>query len=218
MINIYGYPFFILASFFLLYIGFIKIIRFSGLKIKIFSLFIMFSLICRDISLTILATSKNIIFLYILKPFFYLNYLCIPVLSMIAIYIIMRNPKFKFRNIIAATLIFTLLYCIIISLMPNYIGLSNYYGYKMCIENIEYFYLFKAFINALFLIFAIGLLDKSYLEKKGVYLIIIAALIAVIEIVLTMLQLRIFQENILSDFCWIIVFIYALNQLQKNKK
>ena len=215
MINIYVYPFFIIFSFFLIYIGVIRAMKFAGLKIKIFSILIFFSLICRYLSLTILMTSKNIILLYMLKPFFYLNYLSIPIISMITIYIIMRNEKFNFNNIFIVSLVFILLYCGMIYLMPSYIKLSNYYGYKMYLQSPEYFYLFKAFINTLFLIFAIRLLDRSYLDKKGIYLIIVAAILAIVEIVLTILGLRIFQENVLSDFSWILVFIYALYMPKK---
>lgn len=215
MINIYIYPFFIVFSFFLIYIGVIRAIKFAGLKIKIFSLLIFFLLIGRYLSLAILMTSKNIILLYILKPFFYSNYLSIPILSMVTIYIIMRNEKFHFENIFVISLILTILFFFMLELMPSYIRLSDYFGYKMYLQRPEYLYLFKVFINASFLIFATRLLDKSSLDKSGIYLIIIAALVAIIEIVFTFLNINIFQENILSDFCWIIAFIYALKKLKK---
>ena len=99
--------------------------------------------------------------------------------------------------------------------MPSYIEISNYYGYKMYLQSPEFVYLFKVFINTSFLIFAIKLLDKGYLDKKGIYLIVVATITAIVEIVLTMLGINIFQENILSDFCWIIAFIYALGKLKK---
>ncbi|MBC8062035.1 MAG: hypothetical protein H7Y18_15390 [Clostridiaceae bacterium] len=127
----------------------------------------------------------------------------------------MRNEKFQFKNIIVTSLIFTLVYFIMINRVPSYIEFSNYYGYKMYLENPECFYLFKVFINTLFLIFAISLLNKNYLDKNGIYLIMIAASMAIVEIVLTMLSIRILQENIASDFCWIIASIYALNRLKK---
>ena len=212
MINIYMYPCFVLFSLFFIYIGVVSAIKFAGIKIKIFSMLIFFLLILRYLSLTILMTCKSIIFLYILKPFFYLNYLSIPMLSMVTIYIIMRNEKFQLKNIFVASLILAFGYFIILANIPNYIELSNYYGYKMYLQRPEFIYLFKVLINTLFLIFAINLLDKNHLDKRGIYLIISAALISIIEIVLTMVGIKIFQENILSDFIWILAFIYALNK------
>ena len=212
MINIYMYPCLVLFSLFFIYIGVVSAIKFAGIKIKIFSMLIFFLLILRYLSLTILMTCKSIIFLYILKPFFYLNYLSIPMLSMVTIYIIMRNEKFQLKNIFVASLILTFGYFIILANIPNYIELSNYYGYKMYLQRPEFIYLFKVLINTLFLIFAINLLDKNHLDKRGIYLIISAALMSIIEIVLTMVGIKIFQENILSDFIWILAFIYALNK------
>ena len=212
MINIYMYPCFVLFSLFFIYIGVVSAIKFAGIKIKIFSMLIFFLLILRYLSLAILMTCKSIMFLYILKPFFYLNYLSIPMLSMVTIYIIMRNEKFQLKNIFVASLILAFGYFIILANIPNYIELSNYYGYKMYLQRPEFIYLFKVLINTLFLIFAINLLDKNHLDKKGIYLIISAALMSIIEIVLTMVGIKIFQENILSDFIWILAFIYALNK------
>ena len=212
MINIYMYPCLVLFSLFFIYIGVVSAIKFAGIKIKIFSMLIFFLLILRYLSLAILMTCKSIMFLYILKPFFYLNYLSIPMLSMVTIYIIMRNEKFQLKNIFVASLILTFGYFIILANIPNYIELSNYYGYKMYLQRPEFIYLFKVLINTLFLIFAINLLDKKHLNKKGIYLIIAAALLSIIEIVLTMVGIKIFQENILSDFIWILAFIYALNK------
>jgi len=212
MINIYMYPCFVLFSLFFIYIGVVSAIKFAGIKIKIFSMLIFFLLILRYLCLAILMTCKSIMFLYILKPFFYLNYLSIPMLSMVTIYIIMRNEKFQLKNIFVASLILAFGYFIILANIPNYIELSNYYGYKMYLQRPEFIYLFKVLINTLFLIFAINLLDKNHLDKKGIYLIISAALMSIIEIVLTMVGIKIFQENILSDFIWILAFIYALNK------
>jgi len=212
MINIYMYPCFVLFSLFFIYIGVVSAIKFAGIKIKIFSMLIFFLLILRYLSLAILMTCKSIMFLYILKPFFYLNYLSIPMLSMVTIYIIMRNEKFQLKNIFVASLILAFGYFIILANIPNYIELSNYYGYKMYLQRPEFIYLFKVLINTLFLIFAINLLDKNHLDKRGIYLIISAALMSIIEIVLTMVGIKIFQENILSDFIWILAFIYALNK------
>jgi len=207
MINIYMYPCFVLFSLFFIYIGVVSAIKFAGIKIKIFSMLIFFLLILRYLSLAILMTCKSIMFLYILKPFFYLNYLSIPMLSMVTIYIIMRNEKFQLKNIFVASLILAFGYFIILANIPNYIELSNYYGYKMYLQRPEFIYLFKVLINTLFLIFAINLLDKNHLDKRGIYLIISAALMSIIEIVLTMVGIKIFQENILSDFIWILAFI-----------
>jgi len=212
MINIYMYPCFVLFSLFFIYIGVVSAIKFAGIKIKIFSMLIFFLLILRYLCLAILMTCKSIMFLYILKPFFYLNYLSIPMLSMVTIYIIMRNEKFQLKNIFVASLILAFGYFIILANIPNYIELSNYYGYKMYLQRPEFIYLFKVLINTLFLIFAINLLDKNHLDKRGIYLIISAALMSIIEIVLTMVGIKIFQENILSDFIWLVAFIYALNK------
>ena len=127
----------------------------------------------------------------------------------------MRNEKFQFKNIIKISLVLTLLYVIVINISLNYVKISAFYGYKMYLQSPEYFYLFKAFANTLFLIFSINLLGKNYLDKKGMYLIIIASITAIVEIVITMLGIRILQENILSDFCFMIAFVYALNKLKK---
>jgi len=127
----------------------------------------------------------------------------------------MRNEKFQFKNIIKISLILTLWYVILININPSYVKLSNFYGYKMYLQSPGYFYLFKAFANTLFLIFSISLLGKNCLDKKGVNLIIIASIIGIVEIVITMLGIRILEEYILSDFCFIIAFVYALGKLKK---
>ncbi len=216
MINIYLYPIIILSTLLLICLGTSIALRFAPIKIKILSIILFSLLALRYITLLILIVSKNIILLYLLKPIFFINYLCGPIAALVAIYIIMRDEKYKFSNIFIIFFIIAILYFICISFFSSSIELSNYYGYRMYLVKSQFISLFVVTINAFYLILGIRLLDRSNIDTSGIYLIIVAATIAIVEIVLQMVGANFLQENILSDFFWIIAFLYSLNKLKSR--
>ena len=216
MINIYLYPALIIISLLFIFIGIYLSWGFAPKKIKVFSIILFFLLTLRYIILEIFIFRNNIIFLYVFKPLFFINYLCIPMVALVSIYITMRNEKIKFSGIFPLFLVFFLLYFIVIYILPCSIKLSENYGYNIYLINSSFIKLFDVLVNVFFLVIAVNLLYKKHLDIRGIYLIIVASLLSTIEAILPINSGEIFQQNLLSNFIWIITFVYALNKLKSR--
>ena len=216
MINIYFLPILVLFTIFLVAMGIKRAASCGAFKIRRFSILLFALALLHYISIIILMLSKNILFLYTLKVFFYLNYLYIPFMAITAVYIIVRKDNIKFINIIYIFVLLTCIYSYIMVTFVNNLILYRNLAYIMYLHNHEFIFLFILLINIFFLLLGLAFLKKGNIEKLGAYLVVLASLIAVYEILLVLLGKSIFQENIISDFIWIITFVHTLKQLRKN--
>lgn len=214
MINVY--VLLIIFSLFFILVGIYNSLVFAPKKIKIFSIVLCILFALRYLTLILFILVKNIVFLYIFKPIFFINYLTIPMAALTAIYIIMRNEKIKFSNIFLIFLVALVLYIILLLRISSNIEFSEYIGYRMYLLYYDYINLCIVLINVAFIVLATKLLYKRNLDRLGIYMIIISSLCSIIEVIIAISFKEIYQPNLFGDFLWIITFVYALKRLKSR--
>lgn len=165
----------------------------------------------------ILFASDNIVFLYILKYFEFLNLTSIPIMAIISLYIFYRSDSVKFYYVIIVSVVLFSVCIYLIVGMDYYIERTQQYGYCIYLVNNTYIKLFQMLLLSFFLICGILALGRKVANNKGLMLIIAASSISMGEIVLTTFNFQILCNQIIGDIVWIIVMQYALNTMEQSK-
>lgn len=211
----YFYLILLLLIFVLLYKGISFSMKFAPAKIKLLSIFAFILLTLRYIALLIFLASQTIKYLYLFKPIIFLNLLCIPILALISIYILARKDKLKLSYFIIVSTIILLLYILTVTKLQVNIEIYRNLGYKMYFSNYKLIEGIYLIINTIFFFSAILLLSNSITNRFGMWLALISALIAMLEIIVKTLGISLFPMLILGDIFWIITVVYALFKLKK---
>lgn len=210
----YFYFLLLLLGFILLYRGISFIFYFAPVKIKLITIFAFILLGLRYITLILFLLCNSIKYLYLFKPLVFLNFLAIPVLALVSIYILARKDKLKFNYCITASFILLALYIIVLMKLPVEVDLYKNLGYRVIFagSNVtDYAYLI---INTV-LFFISLLLGDNNIKKTGMWLISLSAFVTMLEIVLKLLGVTIIPVLLFGDLIWIITADYALNRLKK---
>lgn len=186
-------------------------------KIRILSLIVFSILLLRYATLLILFYSSKITYLYNLKYSFSLQLCAIPVLISIIIYIVIRNNKISFNYVYLLAITFLFIYIGIV--LKNEVSLRMFmdykFGYYMYFVN-EYILVYYGAINLIALIFTIWMLYESN-DKRTIYLCIFSALVSVIEVVATLMGIRVMPQYLLGELCWISALVYSIKRIKKSK-
>lgn len=199
---------------FLLYEGIISSLLYAPKKIKIISLLALFLMTFRYITLIILLVTKNQNYLYLLKPMVYTNFLCLPIIGMISIFIFARNSSVKFKNILLMCTILCIAYCIVIYKSNLIINISNICGYTIKLQLEDYFYITSLIINSILIVKGIGTFNKIYSSKLGATLIIISSGITLISVLLTSINTNP-TWLLMGDISWIVTIDYGLRKFKR---
>lgn len=216
MLNFYGYIFIIFIVIFLM-IKALYISKFSPAKIKIAAIVVIIIMMMRYFSMLILSLAYNIKYLYLLKTFFFLNFLGVPLLALIVLYIFIRKDNINFSYVFIVAVAMISIYGLMIYKCAAVIYGNCIYGYTM--EFTEYMYLYWIFIiiNTMILFLAISLIKNKNVNRLGISLVIVASLVTIVENILWIIGIRIFQESIIGEMLWTITIVYALNKVKKKK-
>jgi hypothetical protein len=201
--------------FLFVYFGISFSVKFAPAKIKILSLAVLIILSFRYIALLIFLITENIKSLYLLKPFIFLNLLCIPIFAVITIYIFARNDKIKFNFSIIAAIVLLLIYVAAIIKLSANIEVYENLGYIMSFKNyilVDGIYLF---LNTMIFFMAIVLLGDKNANKLGMWLIIASTFVVIFELITRFCGITILPAILFGDMMWIISVDYALYKLKK---
>lgn len=196
----------------------LHISTFAPNKIKMTAIIVISVMILRDISLIILSLAHNIKYLYLLKPIFFLNFICIPLLALIVLYIFIRRDNISFSYIFIAAAVLLGLYAVVIYKCPTFIEANGVYGYSMSFNKDFYLYWCYIILNTIILFLSIVFLQYKNINKLGIGLVAGASFITIVELILWIIGVRILQENIIGDIMWSITILYALNKIKKKIK
>lgn len=187
-------------------------------KICILSSAVLVLLILRYISLFIMYMSKNINYIYMLKPFYFIYFLCIPLCGLISVYILIRNDKINFMYILLISFVIIIVYEIVMLKMQIYISISDDYGfgYVMYLTKYSiYMDVFNLAVNIVFLLTAISFLNKKNIV--GMFFIMLAALTSIIGMVFMYIGKYNVPQYILGELFWIMALNYSLEKVRKKK-
>ncbi len=209
---------------FLLFIMFLLVILMknnmvrSPKKIKIYMQIVITLLLIRYLSLLFISIVENARFIYYLKPILFLNYLCIPLISLALIYVYLRYDKIGFKAIYLIAGIMSAIYFAGMKFLSGKIILDSKYGYRIVLDNeIMIYILFLALIGILFL-FCVYNLDKPNSNSNGIWLLIIGFIIVIIENTLHIGGFKIFPYPIIGDGAFIGIISLAVNTFKRYDK
>lgn len=185
----------------------------APVKIKTLSIITLSILITRYIVLFILCLAENIKLLYFLKPFYFANFIAVPVLILCTIYIIFKNNKINFLYVFLLEFIVLMAYIITLYYFNIVIKVDSSIGFIMLFNNESAYYLYLIEISIILLLILYlgrkGNLDKAVWTAAAV-------IVLIIEVLLIIMKIRILPEYLAGELVTLIVFEKALNMVKKQ--
>lgn len=210
----YIYLILLLFMLFITYEGFRKSLKNTPNKIRLVCMFAFTGILLRYACLLVLFLIQNIGYLYILKPLYFLNLICIPIVGIMTLYILLRNDKIKFSYIFLISGVLVMLYSYIIYSNPIRVKVSLLYGYYMEFIDNPYIYVAYMLISVLFIIITLSYWKENK-YKIGIILVVVSASTLICEGILSLRLQGIFETLIISDILWILTLNYGLNKVKK---
>ncbi|WPC42144.1 hypothetical protein [Clostridium sp. JS66] len=189
---------------------------YSPKKVKTIALITILVMGLRYAALLILFLVSNIKYLYLLKPLFFMNLIGVPLIILIVLYIFMKGHIINFSCIFIALGISIILYVSIMLKCTCFLQNSSNIGYTMIFAQDTYIYWVYIGINTITLFLAISFINKTYINRIGMSIVILASIATIIEYIVWIAGIVLIAENIIGDMLWIIALIYALNRVKKK--
>lgn len=199
----------------ILYKGIELSFRYAPLKIKYLSIGILFAMVLRYIILGVMLVVKNIKYLYILKPIYFINLFVVPIAALIIIYILARNDKIKINFILIFLPILLFAYIIMLYKLPGYTILNANFGYNMYLDRQIIVYGIYIIINTIILFGTILLLDNRFANKPGLILVLVSTVVTIVEVLLKLNGIILLPSIIIGDMTWMLTLNYAISRLKK---
>ncbi|GAA0744518.1 hypothetical protein [Clostridium oceanicum] len=215
MFDIFAIIFCLLLIFLLLIKGLIKTL-YCPKKIKAILLFVFLTLILRYVSISFLMFSTNIKNLYLLKYFYFMNSISIPIAGLICIYISVRNNKLNLSYTYFVMLVLTVLYLVITVKYPTLINVYNnkLYTMNLCTPiDIDIYYIL---LNLLFLVVSFRILKRNLVNFNVISMVIISSIVGIIQSILNIGDYSIIPYNMICDLFWVYTTYYYLKKVEKH--
>ncbi len=187
-----------------------KNLEVSPKKIKIYLALVITLFLLRHIALFLLCILKNSTIIYYLKPIIFLNHLSVPLIVLAVSYVYLRSEKLNFGGtyVIAATV--CIIYAVIMQTSKLTVRVNYLYGFILQIDKETILFLFSLILLGALLILNVILLDRPYANKKGIWLLIIAILIVMIEDIIILGGIKIFPYSVIGDMLFLIIINLVL--------
>lgn len=187
----------------------------SPKKIKIYFTIVLILLLLRHLGLVSLCILESSKYIYYLKSIIYLDNIALPLIVLAVTYVYSRTEKLKFTGsyFILATVF--LVYAIIIYMSKVMVNVSNIYGFVMSINNEIIISMFSLIFLGIMLILNILLLDKKYVNKKGIWFIVTAIMVVIIEEIIIIGGIKVFPYSVIGELIFIIIINCVLNGFKK---
>jgi hypothetical protein len=197
--------------FFMLFIS-----KMLPVKVRVSAVLLAILFTLRYAALFIMLLSNNIEYLYMLKPFYFLNLVIAPIAAFVLLYIFTRMDRMNFSYIfLISGMLFALYYAVMV-ISPAHIYPLLKHGFTMQLgatQAIPWIYL--VFYTALMFLGIIIIQDKKNINRKGMMIFIIAASVSSAEIVLQMISIKPFTEYVFGDLMWALSLYYSFLSIKK---
>jgi hypothetical protein len=191
-------------------------LMYTPIKIRILISGVFIGLFLKFVLLLCFSIIKNIRYLYLFEPIYFIGLLCIPTGALIVLYIFIRQTKVKVLYIIAFSIIFLAMYIFCIINLDVNIQINKYNIYFMYFDKQFLINIVYGALNLAFLVFAFLNIKNAGSIKLGLNMVMVSSTITIAEIVCSTIGIKVFSENIFGDLFWCITIIYAISKL-KNK-
>lgn len=191
-----------------------KNLEVSPKKIKIYLTLVITLFLLRNIALFLLCILKNSTIIYYLKSIIFLNHLSIPLIILAITYIYVRSEKLNFDGSYIIAIIICVIYMGIIYISKVTVQVSYLYGFILDIDKETTLFLFSLILLGALFVLNVILLDKPFVNKMGIWSIIIAISITMIENVIILGGIKIFPYSVIGD----VIFLIIINSVLKKFK
>lgn len=214
----FAYYLFLLLIIFLSILIMKKNLEVSPKKIKIYLTLIITLFLLRHIGLFLLCILNSSTIIYYLKPIIFLNHLTIPLMVLAITYVYLRSEKLSFGGSYIIAAIVCAIYMGIISASKVTVQVSYLYGFILKIDNEIILFLFSLILLGALLILNVLLLDKPFVNKTGIWFIIIAISIVMIEDIIILGGIKIFPYSVIGEMIFLIIMNLVLKSFKTSSK
>ncbi len=214
----FAYYLFLLLIIFLAISIIKKNLEVSPKKIKIYLTIVITLFLLRHIALFLLCILKNSNIIYYLKPIIFLNHLSIPLIVLAITYVYLRSETLSFGGSYIIAAVACVIYAIIMQISKVTVQVSYIYGFILEIDKSTILFLFSLILLGILLVLNVILLDKPFANKKGIWFIIIAISIVMIEDIITLGGVKIFPYSVIGDMLFLIIIDLVLSGFKLSSK
>ncbi|WP_294153920.1 hypothetical protein [uncultured Clostridium sp.] len=213
----FAYYIFLLLIIFLCFFTIKKNLSVSPKKIKIYFTIVIILLLMRHLGLVLLCILESSKYIYYLKAVIYLDNIAVPLIVLAVTYVYSRSERLKFTGSYFILAAVTIVYVMIMHMSKVMVNVSSIYGFIMEIDNELIISMFSLILIGIMLIINVLLLDKKYVNKKGIWFIIIAVMAVMIEKVIILGGVRIFPYSVIGELIFIMIINFVLSGFKKIK-
>lgn len=195
-----------------------KNIEVSPKKIKIYLTVVITLFLLRHIALFLLCILKNSTIIYYLKPIIFLDHLSIPLIVLAITYVYLRAEKLSFGGSYIIAAIVCAIYSFIIHISKVSVQVSYSYGFILEIDKSIILFLFSLILLGMLLVLNVILLDKPFVNRKGIWFIIIAISIVMLENVIILGGIKLFPYSVIGDMLFLVILNLVLNGFKVSLK
>lgn len=199
MINTYLYIGLLLLMIILCIRAFIEGIKTAPRKIKVYNSISTLGLTLRYITLFILFIIQGMNYIYFTKYLVYINFMAIPCVIALCMYIFMRVDGLKFNYFFTLMILALGFYTMIIALFPVSIELHNFYGYILKFLSQDRVYLLYIVVLSIALMITVIGYGKKNSLTFGVFMIMLSIMVMLGEILLKLMGNPIVANTLLGE-------------------
>jgi hypothetical protein len=214
----FAYYLFLLLIIFLSILIMKKNLEVSPKKIKIYLTLIITLFLLRHIGLFLLCILNSSTIVYYLKSIIFLNHLAIPLMVLAITYVYLRSERLSFGGSYVIAAIVCAIYVGIIVTSKVTVQVSYLYGFVLKIDNETILFLFSLILLGALLIINVMLLDKPFVNKIGIWFIITAISIVIIEEIIILGGIKIFPYSVIGDMIFLVIMNLVLKGFKVHER
>lgn len=213
----FAYYIFLLLIIFLCFFTIKRNLSVSPKKIKIYFTIVLILLLLRHLGLVSLCIFESSKYIYYLKCFIYMDNIAVPLIVLAVTYVYSRAEDLRFTGSYFVLAAVSAVYMLIIYMSKVMVNVSSTYGFIMSLDNEIMLSMFSLILMGIMLVINVLLLDKKYVNKRGIWFIIIAIMAVMIEKVIILGGIRIFPYSVIGELIFLIIINFVLNGFKKIK-
>ena len=180
-------------------------------KIRKYYIITLTILLLRNITLLLLSLIEKQEIMYFLKPMSMMDIITIPLLSMGALYIFLRNERMRFDYNLILMISMIGIYCFLISFyrLKSYIDAE--FGYVVIFKDTMIPSLIYLIVLAMVTVISLINIDKPYSNTLGMKLLTFSTVVFVIEYILFLGGIKIFPYPFIGEISLLIVVLQSID-------
>ena len=180
-------------------------------KVRKYYIITLTILLLRNITLLLLSLIEKQEIMYFLKPMSMMDMITIPLLSMGALYIFLRNERMRFDYNFILMISMIGIYCFLISFyrLKSYIDAE--FGYVVIFKDTMIPSLIYLIVMAMVTVISLINIDKPYSNTLGMKLLTFSTVVFVIEYILFLGGIKIFPYPFIGEISLLIVVLQSID-------